>query len=39
MLNIALTYNTYYIQWVKFAKQRHMTVILSTLYLYMAVYT
>ena len=39
MLNIALTYNTYYIQCVKFAKQRRMTVILGTLYRYMVVYT
>lgn len=39
MLNIALTYNTHYIQWVKFVKQRHMTIILGTLYWYMVVYT
>lgn len=39
MLNIALTYNTHCIQWVKFAKQRHMIAILSTLYQYMVVYT
>ena len=39
MLNIALIYNTHYIQWVKFAEQRRMTVILGTLYWYMAVYT